>query len=170
MALMNCPECNNQVSDQAKACPHCGYEINDLTENTSKAPSAKSPTDTIHKKEGTGIGCFVLIVIVFIVIVLVYLSNGTPTETKKAQPTRKDKIEKAFSSWNGSHIELTKLIKGSLKNPSSFEHVESKYTDKGSYILVGTTYRATNGFGAVVTETKIVKAKIDGTIIEIVSE
>ena len=25
MALINCPECNNHVSDQALSCPHCGY-------------------------------------------------------------------------------------------------------------------------------------------------
>lgn len=26
--LIKCPECNNQVSDKALACPHCGYPIN----------------------------------------------------------------------------------------------------------------------------------------------
>lgn len=27
MALIECPECNNQVSETAKTCPHCGYDI-----------------------------------------------------------------------------------------------------------------------------------------------
>lgn len=27
MALMNCPECDKQVSDKAIACPHCGYPV-----------------------------------------------------------------------------------------------------------------------------------------------
>lgn len=27
MALIKCPECNNDVSDKAKGCPHCGYEL-----------------------------------------------------------------------------------------------------------------------------------------------
>lgn len=27
MALINCPECNNQVSDKAYSCPQCGYPI-----------------------------------------------------------------------------------------------------------------------------------------------
>jgi len=27
MALVNCPECDGQVSDQAAMCPHCGYPI-----------------------------------------------------------------------------------------------------------------------------------------------
>lgn len=26
MALISCPECNNEISDTAKKCPHCGYK------------------------------------------------------------------------------------------------------------------------------------------------
>ena len=28
MALVNCPNCNQQISDQAKRCVHCGTELN----------------------------------------------------------------------------------------------------------------------------------------------
>ncbi len=28
MALINCPECGREISDQAESCPHCGYPIN----------------------------------------------------------------------------------------------------------------------------------------------
>jgi ribosomal protein L37E len=28
MALIQCPECQLQVSDKALACPHCGYPLN----------------------------------------------------------------------------------------------------------------------------------------------
>ena len=27
MALINCPECNKEVSDKAEICPHCGYKL-----------------------------------------------------------------------------------------------------------------------------------------------
>lgn len=27
MALINCPECNNNVSDKAETCPHCGIRL-----------------------------------------------------------------------------------------------------------------------------------------------
>ena len=27
MALIHCPECSQEVSDQAAACPHCGYPL-----------------------------------------------------------------------------------------------------------------------------------------------
>lgn len=34
MALINCPECGNQVSDTAKRCPNCGRPMNPV--NSSK--------------------------------------------------------------------------------------------------------------------------------------
>lgn len=30
MALINCPECSNQISDKCKACPHCGYPMTEV--------------------------------------------------------------------------------------------------------------------------------------------
>ncbi|HCJ6434223.1 zinc ribbon domain-containing protein [Acinetobacter baumannii] len=27
MALISCPECKREISDQAKSCPHCGFPI-----------------------------------------------------------------------------------------------------------------------------------------------
>lgn len=27
MALINCPECNKEISDKAGACPHCGFPL-----------------------------------------------------------------------------------------------------------------------------------------------
>ena len=34
MALINCPECNNQISDKSKYCIHCGYPLNETFEMT----------------------------------------------------------------------------------------------------------------------------------------
>lgn len=28
MALINCPECNKEISDKVNSCPHCGYPMN----------------------------------------------------------------------------------------------------------------------------------------------
>ena len=37
MALISCPECSHEVSDQAVACPHCGYPLREK-------PAAPSPS------------------------------------------------------------------------------------------------------------------------------
>lgn len=65
MAIINCPECNNKVSDKAENCPHCAFPINKKTiiNNTSE------------NKEGCFLqtlntGCMITaIIIVFIIIV-----------------------------------------------------------------------------------------------------
>ena len=36
MALINCPECKNKVSDKANACPHCGFPIEEYLNNIKK--------------------------------------------------------------------------------------------------------------------------------------
>lgn len=42
MALINCPECNEEISDKAGQCPHCGYPLDVKNkENGSKKMSQK---------------------------------------------------------------------------------------------------------------------------------
>ena len=41
MALINCPECNKQVSDKAETCPHCGFR---LKEKEPEKPNLYSRT------------------------------------------------------------------------------------------------------------------------------
>ena len=41
MPLIFCPECHNQVSDQAENCPHCGYPIK--TDDNNKNKNVKKP-------------------------------------------------------------------------------------------------------------------------------
>ena len=52
MALMVCPECGKQVSDQAGACPHCGYPISKhISEQREKADvSAKEVKSAAEAK------------------------------------------------------------------------------------------------------------------------
>lgn len=44
MALFNCPECQKQVSDQAPACPQCGYPIASTTPTPPPAPTSTAQT------------------------------------------------------------------------------------------------------------------------------
>ena len=37
MALISCPECKKQVSDQAKSCPHCGVKLKKAKSDEAKA-------------------------------------------------------------------------------------------------------------------------------------
>jgi len=42
MALVACPECNREVSTEAKACPACGYPLAERIETEVPSPEAQS--------------------------------------------------------------------------------------------------------------------------------
>ncbi|HUM52138.1 MAG TPA: hypothetical protein PK431_09995 [Chitinophagales bacterium] len=83
---------------------------------------------------------------------------------------RKEKIEKLFSPWDGSHIELTRYIKKNMNDPDSYEHIETRFGDQGDYILVVTKFRGKNAFGGKVINTVTAKVDFDGNVLEIVSQ
>ncbi len=54
MALIKCPECGRSLSDQAAACPHCGYPVNkeDIVQKSQEYVEAKKKeSDKEHSKQ-----------------------------------------------------------------------------------------------------------------------
>jgi hypothetical protein len=51
MALIQCPECSGQVSDQALACPHCGYPLKS-TQTAATEVSVEERFRQIHGEKG----------------------------------------------------------------------------------------------------------------------
>jgi len=95
-------------------------------------------------------------------------TNTITSETVAPTPTREQEIEKQFSAWDGSHINLTKHIKDSMNNPKSYEHVKTNYWDKKDFLIVTTTFRGENAFGGIVTNVIRAKISLDGQIFEII--
>jgi hypothetical protein len=64
-------------------------------------------------------------------------------------------IKSQFSAWDGSCTLLKNEIKANLEDPDSFKHVESVYWEQSDYktVVVKTTFRCKNVYGAVVTNT-----------------
>jgi len=70
MALIPCPECNHQVSDQAKACPNCGYGLSVSTQNID--PITPNPSGRSKKRSG----CMTVIIIFVVLVLIGYLSSS----------------------------------------------------------------------------------------------
>jgi uncharacterized membrane protein len=81
---------------------------------------------------------------------------------------RKKRIEKQFSAWDGSHRNFARTIKEAMHDPDSYEHVKTVYWDKGDHLIVQTTYRGKNVYGAIVKNSVRAKIDFDGQIIEII--
>ncbi len=151
MALIHCKECNAQISSEAKACPHCGAKV--------KKPS----------------GCLKWGGIFFIIIIVASMfgkaPDSTTTEPEVAltpEQQHQKRIEKGFSSWDGSHKQLEKFIKQNMHDPDSYEHVKTTYIDTGKALIIETTYRGKNGFGGLVINKTNAMADYDGNVTEII--
>ncbi len=79
-----------------------------------------------------------------------------------AKAERQKKIEAQFSGYSGVHYQFERMIKAAMNDPDSYDHVETKYIDKGSYIRVFLTFRGKNGFGGLVKNTKVADFSIRG--------
>ncbi len=77
------------------------------------------------------------------------------------------KVNRQFSSWDGSHKNLEKYIKKNMNNPKSYEHVETKYQINDNSITIYTKFRGTNAFNAVVTNEAIATADLEGNLLEV---
>jgi len=103
-----------------------------------------------------------------------FVTNEKPTkEQLKAvedAKEREDKIKRQFSVWDGSHHKLNELIKKAMNDPGSYQHVETNYFDMKDHLIVNTTFRGKNAFGALIKNTVKAKVSIDGDDIEIIEQ
>ncbi len=76
-----------------------------------------------------------------------------------------------LSAWDGSHRELVRALKLTLRDPDSFEHIETKITpvnDKGEHGLM-MNYRARNGFGGMNVGSLLASVKNSDCSFEIIA-
>lgn len=140
--LVECKECSHQVSTKAKTCPSCGVN-----------KPGERPTTS-----GETIGGLVFLAVI---VCAVYLFWGYESDTERTareareaaeEVERKQKGFHCLSGWDGSHRAVTRLVKGNLKDPSNFEHLETRITpvnESGQHTLI-MKYRANNSFGGKV--------------------
>lgn len=83
---------------------------------------------------------------------------------------RQKSIKSQFSSWDGSHRNLERLIKKSMNDPDSYEHDSTSYLDRKDHLLVQTSFRGKNAFGGVVKNTVIAIVDLNGNILEVIKQ
>lgn len=96
-------------------------------------------------------------------IVITPDSKQQKINEKKAR--RKHLINRQFSPYDHSHRKLKEYLKNNMNDPSTFEHVETTYTDKGSYLYIYMKFRGSNSFGATVLSTIRAKVDLEGNIL-----
>lgn len=146
MALINCPECNKQVSNKADKCPQCGA--------------------TIAEKSGCFIKTVAAILVIGAISSWMHLLN--PPKPKTPEQIEQESISKHFL-YDGSHIGLTLAIRKTLNDPDSYEHIRTTYVRNKDTLTVTTIFRARNENGGMSTHEIIGIVDLDGNAIRITS-
>jgi hypothetical protein len=193
MVTIKCDECGRYYETTFSKCPFC--ELSALKKESSGTPppqeATKEPsywTQEVPKGKATRL-IFTAIAFIAILNVVNFCSSRTSRDSNHenegrspsiaAQSTstipkteaqlRQERIEKQFSLWDGSHRTLEKMVKDSMNDPASYEHVETRYIDQGDRILVTTVYRGKNAFNATIRNKTIASFDItSGALIEVV--
>lgn len=108
---------------------------------------------------------FALIAFVLCIVALFVVKSFD--ESPSGPKTHKQQVDHIFRGPGGSCPALVQYVKQRMNDPESFQHVETRYVDKGDYMIVFMTYRGRNAFSGVVTQTVQAKAWLNGTVTEV---
>lgn len=70
MSLISCPECNKEVSDTAKSCPHCGYNIEKYITDSRKVEVTSKVSETSVPKNNSKTGVIIAIVAIILIAII----------------------------------------------------------------------------------------------------
>lgn len=129
MALIKCPECNNNISDQADTCPKCGYELN------KKSSGSSNNKKTFNNKRNFKY----LIIIAIIAVAFIYFGQN---KTKQSNGGNIDGTTKP-SSNNGYLVYSDNNLGISFEYPDGYKITK----DKDGFIYVS---RSVNNSNAVI--------------------
>lgn len=166
----DCPDCAETVKSAAKVCRFCGHKFKEpsVLEKATREFVAAAEKEAItnpkssEQKRNENIGCGIVLLVVFSLLVWTCSSGDSETiDTANSEKAvnEAEKRRKGFhclSEWDGSNRSTVKQVERLLRNPESFEHVETKIApvdeETGEHGLA-MTYRAENGFGGTNVET-----------------
>ena len=130
MALIKCPECGKEISNQAQACPHCGHPVQ-ATVPTPPIPPQPAPAP----KKKKGLGCLAPILIIFFLFVfglVVGLSQATKNPVQHEEQSLLAKTMELDSSQEASMLKIFNDCGiGEITSASVFQAGE----DQTSYYL-----------------------------------
>ncbi len=162
MALIVCPECGKEVSDQVQACIHCGFPLKDSSNSNVEKSTEIPKTNTASYKPAANVdnsgctkGCLVSVVIAFILIVLAFgcmAFSGNSSDSETSQRI--------------AAITAAKMaVENQLKSPSTADFCsqsEMTISNVGSSWTVSGYVDAENSFGATVREYWTVTMTLSG--------
>lgn len=133
MALITCPECSKEISDQVKSCPHCGFPLSEESNETQKVEiaSVNLKMEASKKKK-------LIILIVSILVIGTIIFSGYLAYSKQQAKEYATNINLLMSEMLSSGSDAENLMNLTSKVWSNtiykkFDNETDKYTRKNGY-------------------------------------
>lgn len=137
---MKCERCAEKIKPDALVCKHCGA---DRTSQVSK-----------RRKSRAWLWLVLFVVLGLPILYASITDDGepaaaTPEQVAQAAEAKRKGLH-CVDEFTGKHYALENAIKASLRDPKSYEYVETRIApvQNGEHGLA-MTYRARNGFGGM---------------------
>jgi hypothetical protein len=80
VALINCPECNKEISDKVKACPYCGHPVSDDIDKHNQVQQVE--VTGVKLKKGINKNVIVTIPLIIVIAIIAFLGIRYINEQK----------------------------------------------------------------------------------------
>lgn len=157
MGLINCPECSNQVSEQAERCPHCGYPIAKSYDQPKQPAQPELPNNQQKPNNFARIAVAVVIALAFVI----YAIANSPDNPRRPAASKQEHSD--AMAWRMSKDFVTKR----LAAPSTavfpwYHQVNHQIKQNGRVYTIKAYVDAENGFGAQIRQHFTAKVRYDG--------
>jgi hypothetical protein len=100
-----------------------------------------------------------------LILLAAFLGFGVVALWLKRPTSLKDRCERHLSVVDGSHRHINQRIKAGLRDPESFQHIETTYQmpegSAATEAFYTVRFRAKNGFGGYVAQTAFARCRLE---------
>ncbi len=170
LVKINCPHCSTELQGQISTgqiveCSDCHKQFEATPERLNNTIPVLARTvapipEAASRKPKSRAGLLLMIAVGLVFMLSWLLPDSTETkatvEAKQETPPPVEAFvdpgdpKNFLSGWDGSNRELVNLVKSSMNDPKSFEHVETRFRDNGDSLSLVMTFRGKNAFNATV--------------------
>jgi len=142
MALVQCPECKQEISDQAQACPHCGAPRQGVA-----APAAPPPpvSQVVSSRPARGAWPIVIVLVLALGAFLVYRMNRPALERAGVVASARFAVDNAGANEDctvlGDYCMRVRCAVTNIGDASGVSQIAADYVEDSKIIA---THRATS--------------------------
>jgi hypothetical protein len=125
------------------------------------------------KKESKSLPIAFLLICIILYFIMCGDNKKLATPEKKEEvvlPSTSESEVTPFSLYDGSLPQLERYVKKTMKDPDSYEHIETRHWVMGDHMVVKMQFSGKNSFGGTVKTLINAKCSLKGDILSITEQ